>query len=53
MWERQLYFLSLIPLPLSFRKVPRRSVAYWVDRKNAMGISTIRMGLRYLIDAEI
>jgi hypothetical protein len=41
-------FLSLIPLPLSFRKVPGRSVAYWVGRKNAMGICDHMRGVQEL-----
>ena len=37
-WERELHFLSFIAQPLSFRKVPGRSVAYWERLQNATGI---------------
>jgi hypothetical protein len=38
-WRREPHFLSFIPQPLSFRKVPRRPGAYYVNLQNAMRFS--------------
>jgi hypothetical protein len=40
-WERETCILSFIPQPLSFRKVPRRPGAYYVNLKNAMKFSAL------------